>query len=170
MIYSTESPRSVHAFEPARETFENLKKVLAANGKSDVIVPVNLATGATGGTVRFHTYFNDGAASVIDNGNAADSYEVNRVTIDDYVRENGLDVGLIKMDIEGAEYDTIVGATETIQKFKPNLIISIYHTPKDFFEIKPYLESLDLGYEFRIRQLPLFRQWTDEVELIAYVK
>ncbi len=30
------------------------------------------------------------------------------------------------------------------------LFISIYHSAEDFFEIKPWIENLDLGYKFEI--------------------
>lgn len=30
------------------------------------------------------------------------------------------------------------------------MLISIYHNAKDFFEIKPMLESWNLGYKFKI--------------------
>ena len=42
------------------------------------------------------------------------------------------------------------GAIETIKEQKPVLIISIYHNYSDFFEIKPMIENLNLGYKFRI--------------------
>lgn len=32
------------------------------------------------------------------------------------------------------------------------LAISIYHSPEDFFLLKPYLESLNLGYRFMVRR------------------
>ena len=42
------------------------------------------------------------------------------------------------------------GALETIKEQKPVLIISIYHNYSDFFEIKPMIEDLNLGYKFKI--------------------
>ncbi len=42
------------------------------------------------------------------------------------------------------------GAVETIKSQKPMLFISIYHSVEDFFEIKPWIENLDLGYKFEI--------------------
>jgi hypothetical protein len=32
--------------------------------------------------------------------------------------------------------------------------LSIYHNPDDFFDIKPMIESWDLGYAFKIRRCP----------------
>jgi len=73
------------------------------------------------------------------------------ISIDEFVEERALNVGLIKLDVEGAEYEVVLGVKETIMKQKPILVISLYHTFKDFFEIKPLIESWGLGYKFEIR-------------------
>ena len=59
-------------------------------------------------------------------------------------------IGLIKVDLEGAEQRFLKGAEKTIKAQKPLLLISIYHTPSDFFDIKPLIESWNLGYEFTV--------------------
>ncbi|HEB7542554.1 TPA: FkbM family methyltransferase, partial [Campylobacter coli] len=53
-------------------------------------------------------------------------------------------------DIEGFEQDFLKGALETIKKHKPALILSIYHNIDDFFNIKPFIEQLNLGYTFQV--------------------
>jgi FkbM family methyltransferase len=169
LTYSEYHPRTIHAFEPDAGTFEKLKQTVGWNHREDVIVPVNLATGDAEGTIDFFGGCGGSSSTISING--ANHYTVRCTTIDNYVRANKLNVGLIKMDIEGAEYSAIMGGIETIKSQKPILIISIYHTPKDFFEIKPYLESLDIGYEFMIRQLSCFYGdgGAGEIELIAYI-
>lgn len=96
------------------------------------------------------------------------SDNIDIVTIDSYTSSHDLNVGLIKLDIEGSELEAIKGAIETICKYKPILLISVYHLPKDFFEIKPLLESLNLGYQFMFRKL-VYHDPMTEVSLIAYV-
>lgn len=59
---------------------------------------------------------------------------------------------LIKMDIEGAELDSLVGASEIIRKYKPKLAICIYHLPFDFYNIPHFLKSLVPEYKFKVRQ------------------
>ena len=75
---------------------------------------------------------------------------------------------MIKLDVEGAELETIEGALETIRACRPVLLISVYHTPQDFFEIKPLLESLGLGYRFLVRKLD-YHGYIAEFMLMAYV-
>ena len=74
------------------------------------------------------------------------------VTIDEVVAEHQLEVGLIKLDVEGVEPDIIQGALTTIKEQKPLLVIAFYHQPEEFYELKPFLESLNLGYKFRVRR------------------
>ena len=54
-------------------------------------------------------------------------------TIDKMVGELRLDrVDFIKMDIEGAERKALVGARDTVARFKPRMAISMEHLPDDF--------------------------------------
>jgi FkbM family methyltransferase len=53
-------------------------------------------------------------------------------TVDKMVVELGLrQVDFIKMDIEGAEQKAIVGARNTIAKFRPRMALCIYHIKGD---------------------------------------
>ena len=61
------------------------------------------------------------------------------------------------------------GARRTIEKYKPVLLMSIYHNADDFFNIKPMIESWNLGYKFRIHKL-IDYSVSREVLLIAEVK
>ncbi|WP_237416290.1 FkbM family methyltransferase [Helicobacter saguini] len=74
------------------------------------------------------------------------------ITLDSYVEQNNIDVGFIKVDIEGFEQELLKGAFKTIKKFKPAMLISIYHNASDFFEIKPLIESWNLGYTFKFHK------------------
>lgn len=84
------------------------------------------------------------------------------VKLDSFCTKNNLNLGFIKMDIEGAEYDALIGTKETIKKFLPIMSISIYHNPKDFFEIKPLIETFAPDqYDFYIRKLA---PWYNQLE------
>ena len=50
-------------------------------------------------------------------------------------------IDFIKLDVEGAELDSIRGAQESIRRFKPKLAISLYHKPNDIFELIIYVKD-----------------------------
>lgn len=57
----------------------------------------------------------------------------------------------IKMDVEGAELKSLIGAENTIKNYKPRLAISIYHKPSDIYEIPQLLMEYRPDYRFYIR-------------------
>ena len=68
--------------------------------------------------------------------------EMEIISIDDFVVEHDLSIGLIKMDLEGYEFEALKGAKNTIEKFKPVLLISIYHHPEELFGTKKYIQEM----------------------------
>ncbi|WP_251316125.1 FkbM family methyltransferase [Flintibacter muris] len=69
--------------------------------------------------------------------------------LDDFTNETT--VGFIKMDIEGAEFDSLQGAQKTIQRDKPLLAICVYHRRGDVLAIMDYLHSVVPDYRFWLR-------------------
>ena len=90
-------------------------------------------------------------------------------TVDAFVRENKLEVGLIKVDVEGAEQMLLRGAEHTLREQRPALCIAIYHNMDDFMHIKPWLENLGLGYRFRIFRPVLEPSFMVETVLLAEI-
>ncbi len=82
--------------------------------------------------------------------------KVNLISIDEFVKKKSLKkVNFIKMDIEGSEYKALLGAKETIKKFKPKLAICVYHHPKDLYKIPLLIKNLNPKYKiwFRVNEL-----------------
>ena len=55
------------------------------------------------------------------------------------------------MDIEGAEYKALLGAEQTIRKYKPKLAISVYHNRCDIWEIPKLVLSYNSDYKLYFR-------------------
>ena len=73
------------------------------------------------------------------------------VSIDDVVREEGLGrVDCIKLDVEGAELSALRGAAETIRRFRPRLVICLYHQPEDLYTLPLYVKSLVPEYRLEV--------------------
>lgn len=57
----------------------------------------------------------------------------------------------LKMDVEGAEYQALLGSKNIIKESKPDMVISLYHDLRDIWELPLFIHSWDLGYKFYIR-------------------
>jgi FkbM family methyltransferase len=74
---------------------------------------------------------------------------VETITIDELLA--GEKATYIKMDIEGAELESIMGAEKTIRNHKPKLAISVYHKRDDIWEIPMLLLEYNPEYKFYLR-------------------
>ncbi len=75
---------------------------------------------------------------------------VDVMTMDKFCEEREIFPDFIKMDIEGAELSALKGGIKTIEKFRPQLAISIYHSSEDFVNIPLYLKENLEHYKFRL--------------------
>lgn len=161
----------IYSFEPVKSTFETLSKIFQADAAQGKVIPINKGLGAKVGTLRIsHTRpVNDALASLKLDYNVKDLYEeVEVTTIDQEVKERNLQVGLIKLNVEGFETEAIKGALQTIRAQKPLLVISVGMMPQEFYELKPFIEQLNLGYKFALRRSGFGSSPLTNFALIAY--
>jgi len=71
------------------------------------------------------------------------------VAVDDVL--GGEPVNIVKFDVEGAEIETLKGMERLIRGQRPNLLVSVYHTPGHLHEIAELIESWQLDYRFHLR-------------------
>lgn len=137
-------PRKIYAYEPVPASYRVLLKTTRKNAP-DIIVPVKkglgdsrqvLPIGLNSSASSLFTAFQSGKKTV----------EIEIDTIDNECKDR--DIGLIKLDVEGFEYNVIKGGLETIRRDRPVLLVSIYHTGKDFFEIMPMIRAACPTYKF----------------------
>lgn len=166
LILSPLTSSKLYAFEATSKYYDLLKKTIKLND-IDNVIPIHAALGAECGNTTINVA-SSCSTLLTPNIEPEDTEEVGMITLDSFVEENGLEVGLIKVDIEGYEREFLKGAEKTIKTQCPTLIISIYHYAADFFEIKPTIESWNLGYSFKIHK-PVDYSISREVLLIAEI-
>ena len=151
LLFSSYTDKSIHVFEASPSNMDIIRETIRLN-QLENIVPVSKALGEKSGTATFSLGERNSCNSLVERPgyNYPNHIEVPVITLDDYVRENNLEVGLIKVDIEGGEQLLLKGAVETIRTQHLILLISIYHSANDFFEIKPMIEKMCDKYTFRI--------------------
>ena len=167
LILSELKPDKIYTFEAMPDNLELLKQTIKLNHIENVIVE-NSALGASNGIVTMHEA--GSGSTLIDRPGIVyqKDIEVSVTTLDEYVVGHRIEVGLIKVDIEGGEPGFLEGAKQTICKQKPILLLSIYHNAHDFFELKPLIESWNVGYKFRIHK-PTYGSATGETLLLAEI-
>jgi FkbM family methyltransferase len=69
-------------------------------------------------------------------------------------------VDFIKLDVEGFEMQVLLGATQTINKFKPKLALSLYHKPDDMFELIAYIKLHHPFYQYYIGHYTIYLEET----------
>jgi len=82
---------------------------------------------------------------------------VNAVTIDALCRDTRAD--LIKLDIEGAEWEAFDGARETILRDQPDMAVSLYHRTDDFWRIPRMLHELLPEHRMYLRRPDCIPFW-----------
>ncbi len=160
-------PAHIYAYEPVEENAQQVQKTIEMN-KTDKISVIQKGLGANEETIDIYIDPDKLSASSI-NHSISDSNSIKKqihiTTIDKECKDRN--IGVIKMDIEGAEHSAIKGGLETIKRDKPVLLISAYHTGKDFFEILPMLKDAVPNYQFRLIDLEIASPITEKI-IVAY--
>lgn len=77
-----------------------------------------------------------------------EKYKFNVTTIDKFIEENNLlPPTIIKMDIEGYELPSLIGASKTLNIYHPDLLLCKYHKPNDRDNFIGFLSSF--GYKIK---------------------
>lgn len=152
LVFNEYHPRKIYSFEISPKMTVKYNETMRLNGISEEryeTVPKGLSSKKT--VFEFSDIANAGTSQFITTHE--DVIQCEFIPLDDFVEENTLNVGLIKADIEGSMYDALQGMVKTIEKDRPVMSFSIYHSPIEFFETKPLLGTIvkDLNYKIEIR-------------------
>ncbi len=161
--------KSIVIFEPDVNCIDMIKSnsVLQDYCDSTIIIPKGAWSKET--TLQF-AQSSDSASKIIDtdvniNGKAT-SNNVEVVSVPVTAIDNTPECAgatFIKMDIEGAEWEALHGAKETITCNKPKLAICIYHSDDDMLRLIEYVLALVPEYKVYIRH-----HSTGVIETVAY--
>jgi FkbM family methyltransferase len=88
-----------------------------------------------------------GSSRIADQGSST----VHLAPIDWIVDELALPrVDVIKLDVEGAEAEALAGASETLRRFRPKVLLSIYHQRRDIYRLPQLLSSMLDDYRYYV--------------------
>lgn len=136
--------KRVYAFEPDPENYRHcLERKSEKKLEEAAVFP--FATWSCQTPLHFDA--KSGGSSLVCDGGTA---EVSAMPIDKIVDPDDR-ITFIKMDVEGAELESLKGAQETIRKYKPKLAVCLYHKPEDMVTIPLYIKELVAEYKLYLR-------------------
>jgi FkbM family methyltransferase len=124
---------TVHAFEPYSKTFETLRARVEASPYRDRVRLHNFGFYDKRGTAPLHVTSFHGANSLVSISSAyhvfnphvreEDLEDVQLVRLDDFVGESGIGhIDLMKVDVEGAEFEVFAGGVRTLSSMIDTII------------------------------------------------
>ncbi len=130
----------VCAFEASPRIVDKTQRNLVLSGCNNVQLFHNAVYSTSNQTVKIYlgSHLNDSIYS--ENGEGS-SYEVKTIALDDFIEHTKLVPNLLKMDIEGAEFDALQGLQKTLVSAKPHLVLE---TQRDDTRCLDFLRNL--GY------------------------
>ncbi|MGG9960039.1 FkbM family methyltransferase [Ferruginibacter sp. SUN106] len=126
------STGKIYAIEPTAFNNELFQQLMLINKKKlphNTIQVCAFAIADTAKEVMFsnNIVFAEGNSYVpVANDDKAEKIKVQCYSIDGLLQMGYAIPDVIKIDVEGAEYDALVGATATLQKYKPNLLLATH--------------------------------------------
>jgi FkbM family methyltransferase len=131
---------TVYAFEPNPKVYQRLTKNISMNNINNVI-PYQLAIGNKSGFIKFQEEISTWTSRIIESPNDDGLIVVPIMTIDDFLEKNNKIqyIDLMKIDVEGFEYETIKGAEKSLKKIK--LIVLEYHNNSLCIQVHKYLTN-----------------------------
>ena len=152
----------VIALEPDKKNFEKLKINLKDLFECELY---NIGAWSCEETLFFDSKSGRNSSfNIINAGNKAKTVQVN--SLDNLLKSfdfnninNKIGEMLIKYDVEGSEYEALIGSVEIIKKYSPKLIVSLYHRTEDIFKLLLLINSINADYDFYIRKHKYIPCW-----------
>jgi FkbM family methyltransferase len=132
---------SVHSFEPAPPTFDQLEATIRREHRYNVLLNRCALADRESSTTLYLPGDDHGQASLARHSAGSwarqapvHTYPCQVTTLDAYVASRGIAaLSLLKCDVEGAELPVLLGARETIRRFTPLLFLEVSrHWSADF--------------------------------------
>ena len=141
----------VIALEPVASTYRRLRRNLELNGAGNVTT-LQCGASARSGTAKMAVGGDAGHSHLVRDEDAATAAEgVALTTVDELVEAHGLRrLDVLKVDVEGADFDVIRGAATTLRRLRPVVLMEVELIQKfgaSIEQVEAFMESLDYRCE-----------------------
>ena len=147
-----DSGRKVHCFEPSPEQSGMLERNIQINALDNLLIKRQGLWDTSSQRLRLDGF--DSFAHVVLASDSEDGFET--VRIDDYCASQQRHLGIIMLDIEGAEYRALQGAAMVLREDRPTIVFEVHRDYVDWSKGLPNVPICALlaaaGYQlFAIR-------------------
>lgn len=132
---------TVYAFEPARDTFQCLERNVFENGDYDKVHLYNAAVSDSRSYVGIkRSWFRLSITSKVSGSGDVPTVPLDALKLDD--------LRFVKLDVEGFEYQALLGAAKTIQRCRPAVFMEVKPAEEDLLPLPYRAERLLLNMGF----------------------
>lgn len=134
-LYASNFCKSVFSFEPIKRLYDQLELSISKNQFKN-IKAFNIGLGNEDKeTPIYSDAANMGGSSVLIAAGKHKEQMIQIKKLDEFLLDNPTEVHMMKIDVEGFEWEVLLGAKNTLEKFKPILLIEF--SPPIYNRIDP---------------------------------
>ena len=136
--------KKVFMIEPVAKFCASLRKTFQESHTAE-IVPVALSDHEGFASISEHDISSSLSLSV------KSEVSIPVTTLDELFFEKDIAISYIKIDLEGFDYQALLGARNLIEKNKPKIAVTTYHEYQHAQQMERYLKSVVPSYNIRIK-------------------
>ena len=155
--------KTIYAIEPDKRNYKKLKKF-----SEESSVEINAINAAVWDKCEKGIFIGSGNRNSSVSSTASYQHNESDIELISIDSLNIRNADYIKYDVEGAEYEALVGSEETVKSSLPCLLVSLYHRSRDIFYIPEYVMDKYPKYDLYIRRMLSVPAW--ELNLIMIPK
>lgn len=148
----SEGLKKIIAIEPDPKTFKKLCAEFE-NDDSVEFCPYNVGLSDREQLLPFCGDGGRGGSSAVENGKKMAAFS----SLDSIVKSEKVDY--IKYDVEGFEYEALLGSVNTITNSRPMLLVSLYHRSEDIFKLPLTVARMYPNCRMYLRRLSGIPAW-----------
>ena len=153
--------KKIFAFEPDKRNYRKLNDYASSQSSFDIL-SYNLAAWHGEETLFFGSEGNrnSGVGNTPVNTKTAKITEIQANSLDNILLQSIPErLDYIKYDVEGAEYQALLGSLKSIKKYNPALLVSLYHRSEDIYSLPLMLAKELSNYKFYLRKFRYIPAW-----------
>jgi FkbM family methyltransferase len=141
----------VYSFEPVRNNFEKLMEHIKINNVQKNVQAKNAGLGKNNLKKKiYYLPYKYGEASIILSKKESNSEEIHMDKLDNFVKKNYKKPIILKIDVEGFEFEVLKGSKKFIKKHHPIIILEMWNKERErdinFLEKIGYKNKGDFWY------------------------